>query len=155
MVVLPQPWEDREPYKSLYTRAVNVIRDSFAPGYVRHADGNDNRWALRYLSYDWLTLMNTATTIELGGWDTIISYYSTDCDMYERMRMASLATMWLTRARSGGWRTTFSTLVWAARLIPQRFFSGPSAARVLQSGGLALTANSCPGRPGLRLAKPV
>jgi hypothetical protein len=81
MDVLPQSWEDREPYKSLYTRAVDVIRESFAPGYSRDADGNDNRWALRYLSYDWLILMNTAKMIELGGWDTMISYYGTDCVM--------------------------------------------------------------------------
>jgi hypothetical protein len=93
MDVLPQSWEDREPYKSLYTRAVDVIRESFAPGYARDADGNDNCWALRYLSYDWLTLMNTTTMIELGGWDTMISYYGTECDMYERMRMADLAKM--------------------------------------------------------------
>lgn len=92
MDVLPQSWEDREPYKSLYTLAVEVVRESFAPSYARDGLGRDNRWALRYLSYDWLTLMNTASMIELGGWDTMVSYYGTDCDMYERMRMAGLAT---------------------------------------------------------------
>jgi hypothetical protein len=35
--------------------------------------------------------MNTETMVELGGWDTMISYDGTDCDMYERMRMANLS----------------------------------------------------------------
>lgn len=39
-----------------------------------------------------MTLMNTATMLELGGWDSMISYYGTDCDMYERMRMLGLST---------------------------------------------------------------
>jgi hypothetical protein len=90
--VLLQSWEDRELYKLLYTRAVDATRESFAPGYARYANGNDNIWALRYLSYDWLTFMNTVTMIELGGWDAMISYYGTDCDMHERLRMAGLAT---------------------------------------------------------------
>lgn len=36
--------------------------------------------------------MNNKIMEELGGWDTLISYYKTDCDMYERMRMSDLAT---------------------------------------------------------------
>lgn len=92
MDVLPQSWEDRQPYRSLYMRAVDVVQECLAPGYARDDAGQDHRWGLRYLSYDWLTLMNTATLVELGGWDSMISYYGSDCDMYERMRMLALRT---------------------------------------------------------------
>lgn len=92
MDVLPQSWENLEPYKSFYHRSVDILRESLAPGYAVDEVGREGRWALRYLSYDWLTLVNTATSVELGGWDTMISYYGTDCDMYERMRMAGLRT---------------------------------------------------------------
>jgi hypothetical protein len=36
--------------------------------------------------------MNTNVMVEFGDWDTMISYYTTDCDMYERMRMLHLPT---------------------------------------------------------------
>jgi hypothetical protein len=72
MDVLPQSWEDRAPYKSLYSRAVDVVRECLAPGYARDAAGREHRWGLRYLSYDWLSLINTATMLELGGWDPMV-----------------------------------------------------------------------------------
>ena len=92
MDVLPQSAEHREPYKSFYRRCVDIVQQSLAKGYARDEEGREGRWAIRYLSYDWLTLVNTATNVELGGWDTMISYYGTDCDMYDRMRMHGLET---------------------------------------------------------------
>lgn len=82
MDILPQSAEDREPYRSLYLRAVDGIRESRKKEY--------GDWALRFFAYDWLTLVNTAVHYEMGGWDSMISYYSTDCDMYSRMRMLHL-----------------------------------------------------------------
>ena len=92
MDVIPQSREDREPYKSVYQGVVDAIRETNRPGYAKDSKGRDGRWALRYFAYDWLTMMNTAVMVELGGWDTMISYYTTDCDMYERMRMLDLST---------------------------------------------------------------
>jgi hypothetical protein len=48
--------------------------------------------SLRFGPYDWLIVMNTNVMVEFGDWDTMISYYTTDCDMYERMRMLHLPT---------------------------------------------------------------
>lgn len=92
MDVMPQSREDREPYKSLYQGVVDAIRETKKPGYAEDSKGRQGRWALRFFAYDWLTMMNTAVLVELGGWDTMISYYTTDCDLYGRMRMSNLST---------------------------------------------------------------
>lgn len=90
MDILMQSAGHNEPYKSLYLRCVDTIR-------ANTCGQQDPRikvpkWALRYFAYDWVTLMNTAAIGELRGWDTMISYYTTDYDMYERMTMAGMST---------------------------------------------------------------
>jgi hypothetical protein len=92
MDVMPQSREDREPYRSLYQGVVNAIRETKEPGFARDSKGREGRWGLRFFAYDWLTLMNTAALVEIGGWDPMISYYTSDCDLYERMRMLGLST---------------------------------------------------------------
>lgn len=92
MDIMPQSREDKDPYSSLYQDVVNAIRETKRPDFAKDPEGREGRWALRYFAYDWLTLMNTAVMVELGGWDTMISYYTTDCDMYARMRMSNLST---------------------------------------------------------------
>ena len=83
--------EEGKPYKSLYSIAVDTIRESFAPGFRKdEKTGKEGRWGLRFFAYDWLALVNVASYIEVGGWDTMISYYGTDCDMHERLAMAGL-----------------------------------------------------------------
>ena len=83
--------EDAQPYKSLYAIAVDTIRESFAPGFrTDEKTGKEGRWGLRFFAYDWLALVNVASYLEVGGWDTMISYYGTDCDMHERLAMAGL-----------------------------------------------------------------
>ncbi len=85
------PHEDAQPYKSLYAIAVDTVRESFAPGFRKdEKTGKEGRWGLRFFAYDWLALVNVAAYIEVGGWDTMISYYGTDCDMHERLAMAGL-----------------------------------------------------------------
>ncbi len=88
MDVVTQAWEDREPYKSLYMRAVDTIRETQVPGYRKDEQGREGRWAIQFFSYDWLALVNVAAFVEVGGWDTMVSYYGTDCDMYARLSMA-------------------------------------------------------------------
>lgn len=58
-----------------------------------NADGDDNeeqhegKWATRFFAYDLLTLMNPRAVEDVGGWDSMISYYYTDCDFYSRLWM--------------------------------------------------------------------
>lgn len=73
-------YEDREPYDSLYMKAVYALRNTTVPDY--------GRWAQNLFAYDRLAMVNTAAYVEVGGWDTQISYYITDCDMHERLEMA-------------------------------------------------------------------
>lgn len=46
------------------------------------------RWAARFFAYDHLTLQNPRALEAIGGWDTFIPYYMTDCDAYARFAMA-------------------------------------------------------------------
>ena len=80
MDIMIQSSEDKTPYLSFYQKAVNALRQA------------KGRWGLKYFAYDWVTLMNTKAMEELGGWDSMISYYTIDCDMYDRMRMLNYST---------------------------------------------------------------
>lgn len=70
---------DREPYQSLYMRAVDVMRETVRPEY--------GPWAARWFAYDRLSLIRTKAYTDVGGWDTMIPFYMTDCDMHERLFM--------------------------------------------------------------------
>lgn len=54
---------------------------------LNHTIHTDDRWAARFFSYDHLTLVNREAYDEVGGWDTFIPYYITDCDMHTRLHM--------------------------------------------------------------------
>ena len=93
MDIVAQSHEDAVPYRSLYQIAVDTIRESFAPEYLVDKDtGKKEKWAVRFFSYDWLALVNVAAYIAVGGWDTMISYYGTDCDMHSRFGMNDFRT---------------------------------------------------------------
>ena len=93
MDTVPTSHEEATPYRSLYQIAVDTIRESVAPGYAKdEKTGQDQRWAIRFFSYDWLALVNVKAYVEVGGWDTMISYYGTDCDMHNRIYMKGLQT---------------------------------------------------------------
>ncbi|KAK4135733.1 hypothetical protein BT67DRAFT_376846 [Trichocladium antarcticum] len=68
------------PSPSLYRSAVAVLR------YLSTAAAP--RWAHHFFDYDHLTLVNRDALLALGGWDTHIPYYGTDCDMYVRAMWA-------------------------------------------------------------------
>lgn len=80
MDVVALPDERQSPYTSLYHRAVEVLRATTSP--------SASRWGFRFFGYDRLTLVNAAALTDVGGWDTMIPFYGTDCDMHERMVMA-------------------------------------------------------------------
>jgi hypothetical protein len=71
---------DTQQYESLYMRTVKQLRFNLDPSYPR--------WAIKFFAYDRLALINRAAFEDVGGWDSMIPYYGTDCDMHERLAMA-------------------------------------------------------------------
>ena len=91
MDVVAQTHEDIKPYRSLYQIAVDTIRESMAPDYGTDPEtGERKQWAIRFFSYDWLAMVNVESYVKVGGWDTMIGYYGTDCDMHSRLAMNDL-----------------------------------------------------------------
>ena len=84
MDVVVQSHEDQEPYESLYMRAVETVREASKPDY------KEKPWAIQFFAYDWLAAVNTKSFAEVGGWDSFVSYYGTDCDMHSRIGMAGM-----------------------------------------------------------------
>lgn len=75
-------------FQSLYNHCVTALRNITAP----HPEtGRVNPWALMFFSYDRLALVNTGAYQSVGGWDTSIPFYGTDCDMHERLAMEGYA----------------------------------------------------------------
>ncbi|KAG6990900.1 hypothetical protein G7Y79_00060g092040 [Physcia stellaris] len=72
-------------YKSAYSRAVEVMRESMDPKYGK--EPGFGPLATRWFSYDRLALVRTQAFVDVGGWDTMIPFYMTDCDMHERLWM--------------------------------------------------------------------
>ncbi|KAL8955845.1 MAG: hypothetical protein Q9183_006506 [Haloplaca sp. 2 TL-2023] len=79
--------EEKEPFKSLYMRAVDVVRETQSPDYLKNEKGEKGEWGIQFFAYDWLSMVNVKTFSDLGGWDTMVGYYGTDCDMYSRLSM--------------------------------------------------------------------
>ncbi|KAI1371762.1 hypothetical protein F4677DRAFT_285674 [Hypoxylon crocopeplum] len=65
-------------YKSLYSLCLEELNRTVEL---------DDRWGLRFFAYDHLTLQNPRAIDDIGGWDTLIPYYMTDCDTYTRLHM--------------------------------------------------------------------
>lgn len=77
--------EDDEPeeYRSLYANALHVLQ--------KYRDPSHPKWAHHFFSYDHLTLVHRDAILSVGGWDTQIPFYGTDCDMYTRLMWAGYA----------------------------------------------------------------
>lgn len=65
-------------YRTLYELCLATLRE---------AREGDARWANRFFAYDHLALVNREAYEDVGGWDTFIPYYMTDCDMHSRLLM--------------------------------------------------------------------
>ena len=70
--------ETYEPFSSLYMRAVDALRETLT----------EPDWGMRFFAYDHLTLSNVAAYTAVGGYDTFIPYYATDCDFNFRLRQS-------------------------------------------------------------------
>ena len=78
-VNLEDPNADLSGYKSVYNEALVALYDVLAD--------KDLKWAMRFFSYDRLALVNVTSFRNIGGWDTQIPFYMTDCDMHARLEM--------------------------------------------------------------------
>ncbi|PMD34995.1 hypothetical protein L207DRAFT_496987 [Hyaloscypha variabilis F] len=85
--ILPpsNPHHNYTTFRSLYTNCVSELRNATQPS---PSTGQVPRWAMRFFAYDHLALVNVAAFVEVGGWDTLIPFYYTDCDMHARLEMA-------------------------------------------------------------------
>ncbi|POR37316.1 Uncharacterized protein TPAR_02473 [Tolypocladium paradoxum] len=72
------PKAGEEGYKTVYELCLTELN---------RAMHSDERWADKFFAYDHLTLVNREAYEEVGGWDTFIPYYMTDCDMHSRLLM--------------------------------------------------------------------
>lgn len=69
-------------YKSLYLRVVEDYRLAL----------QTEEWAMRLYAYDRLSLVAVSAFEAVGGWDTSIPYYPSDCDMYSRLDLAGFVS---------------------------------------------------------------
>ncbi|EOD43442.1 hypothetical protein UCRNP2_9815 [Neofusicoccum parvum UCRNP2] len=86
--------ETAVPYKSFYSRTLDVLHDATSPhpnpnitwspraSEMRNTTGN---WAIKFFEFDNLSLINVAAWRRIGAWDTFVPYYNTDCDAYARI----------------------------------------------------------------------
>ncbi|CAK7219981.1 hypothetical protein SEUCBS140593_004079 [Sporothrix eucalyptigena] len=77
-------------YKSVYELCLQALQGTLLD------DGE--RWGLRFFAYDHLALVNPVAYESIGGWDTLIPYYLTDCDLHSRLTMAN----WSIHDRTAG-----------------------------------------------------
>lgn len=77
------PAYDQPGYKTLYELALMALNETVT---------TDPRWGSRFFAYDHLALVNRDAYDDVGGWDSMIPYYITDCDMYTRLAMAGWST---------------------------------------------------------------
>ncbi|KAK5171910.1 uncharacterized protein LTR77_003547 [Saxophila tyrrhenica] len=88
-----EDWDDvpdEGGYKSLYMRCVEDMRKTVEDGYLIDKQNHKGTWAIRFYAYDRLALVNRYAFEKVGGWDVMIPFYGTDCDMHERLTMNGL-----------------------------------------------------------------
>ncbi|WQF76507.1 Putative nucleotide-diphospho-sugar transferase [Colletotrichum destructivum] len=66
-------------YQTIYELAISELNDTMR---------SDHKWGARFFAYDHLTLVNPRAYGDVGGFDTFIPYYMSDCDMYWRLEEA-------------------------------------------------------------------
>lgn len=86
------PQYDQPGYKSLYELACEAASDFLPPvddakAVKKLSASLPQRLGARFFAYDHLALVNPRAYRDVGGWDTLIPYYMTDCDMHSRLAM--------------------------------------------------------------------
>ncbi|KAK3689242.1 hypothetical protein B0T22DRAFT_528288 [Podospora appendiculata] len=72
------PQYNEPGYRSIYELALQALHE---------ARTKDDRWGIRFFAYDHLALVNPVAYEDVGGWDSLIPFYITDCDMHSRLAM--------------------------------------------------------------------
>ncbi|KAI1191723.1 hypothetical protein F5B17DRAFT_381879 [Nemania serpens] len=65
-------------YRTIYENCLRELNQTLE---------HEKRWAFRWFQYDHLTLVNRAALDAVGGWDSLMPYYGSDCDMNARLEM--------------------------------------------------------------------
>jgi hypothetical protein len=74
------PKAHEEGYKSIYELALQELNTTLE---------TDERWGQRLFAFDNFALVNREAFEDVGGWDTFIPYYMTECDMHSRLVMGN------------------------------------------------------------------
>jgi hypothetical protein len=74
-------------YISIYSLAVDVFRSAIFSAPDSNALDPKKPWAARIFACDRLALVNRTAFEAIGGWDTAIPYYHTDCDMHDHLKL--------------------------------------------------------------------
>lgn len=88
-VDVSKPNIEYKDFRSIYFQCITALREVLSAKDEK--TGKPLRWAMRFFSYDRLALVNVASFREIGGWDTQIPFYMTDCDMHARLEMAGFS----------------------------------------------------------------
>jgi hypothetical protein len=82
-----KPDMEYKDFNSIYFQCITALHEVL--NAKDEKTGEPLRWAMRFFSYDRLALVNVTAFREIGGWDTQIPFYMTDCDMHARLEMAN------------------------------------------------------------------
>ncbi|KAI2769457.1 hypothetical protein F4815DRAFT_439435 [Daldinia loculata] len=88
----------QDGYKTIYENCLRELNQTLE---------REERWAFRWFQYDHLTLVNRAALDAVGGWDSLMPYYGSDCDMNARLEMDG----WTMRHRRVGIINDVSTVL--------------------------------------------
>lgn len=76
--VMRPPAAGQKGYHTLYENCLRELNVTLE---------REDRWAFRWFQYDHLTLVNRAALDAVGGYDSLMPYYGSDCDMNARLGM--------------------------------------------------------------------
>ena len=85
-----EKWEDPDTgeFKGLYRRCIDDLRKTRETRAEIDEKGRGAAgWGIKFYAYDRLALVNRTAFEAVGGWDTMIPFYGTDCDMHSRLSM--------------------------------------------------------------------
>jgi len=76
--IMHPPAAGQKGYRTIYENALRELNTT-----INH----EQRWAFRWFQYDHFTLVNREALDAVGGWDSLMPYYGSDCDMNGRLAM--------------------------------------------------------------------
>ncbi|KAH7025810.1 uncharacterized protein B0I36DRAFT_249247 [Microdochium trichocladiopsis] len=76
--IMNPPAAGKKGYRTIYENALRELNTTL---------DREDHWAFRWFQYDHLTLVNREAMDAVGGWDNLMPYYGSDCDMNARLAM--------------------------------------------------------------------